>query len=61
MRFRKGDKARDEKDEGEWFVDRIDPRANRIHYRRSGQDGSVYFSKEDLDLIRREQSDVVIP
>ncbi len=61
MRFRKGDKVRDKKERSEWSVDRIGPGGNRIYCSHSGKDKTVCFSKEDLDLIRREQSHDIIP
>ncbi len=61
MGFRKGDKVRHKKERSEWSVDRIGPGGNRIYCRHSGKDKTVCFSKEDLELIRREQGgDVII-
>ena len=61
MRFRKGDKVRDKKEKNEWFVDKIDPGGNQIYCTHPDKDGTVCFSKEDLDLIRREQNHDIIP
>lgn len=61
MRFRKGDKVRHKKERSEWFVDSIGPGGNRIYCRRFGKDKTVCFPKEDLDLIRAEQSGQIIP
>ncbi len=60
MRFRKGDRVKDKKEKNEWFVESIGPGGSRIYCRHSGQGRTVCFSKEELELIRREQDGDII-
>ena len=64
MKFKKGDRVRHKTKASEWFVQRTTD-ASRVyctrHTTKKGEDETVCFLREDLELIRKEHGGEIVP